>query len=55
MNCAAYVVTIIRQVKQEKLSGLILMSSKNGPMKFVHLTVHGKILEKNSWLCDKDK
>ena len=46
MNCAAYAVTIIRQVKQKKLSGLIVMSVKNGPMKFVHLTVYGTILEK---------
>ena len=46
MNCAAYAITIIHQVKQEKLSGLIVISVINEPMKFVHLTVHGKILEK---------
>ena len=46
MSCAAYAITIVHQVKQEILSGLIVMSVINGPMKFVHLTVHGKILEK---------
>ena len=46
MNCAEYVVTIIHPVKQEKLSGLIVMSVINGTMKFVHLRVRGKIFEK---------
>ena len=46
MNCAAYAITIIHQVKQGKLSGLIVMSVINGRMKFVYLTFHGKILEK---------
>ena len=44
--CAAYAVTIIHQVRKENLSGLIVMSVINWPMKFTHLTVHGKILEK---------
>ena len=32
--------------KARKISGLIVMSAINTPMKFVHLTVPGKILEK---------
>ena len=45
MNCAAYAITIIHQVKQGKLSELIVMSVIDGRMKFVYLTFHGKILE----------
>ena len=46
INCAAYAVTIIHQVRKENLSGLIVMSVIDWPMKFTHLTVHAKILEK---------